>query len=183
MLNLLPPQQKNNLLKEENWKSTLILIIFSLFFFIVLFLVLLLINIFILSDLDVQEITLSRQEESQNDLQIQSLKEELADFNQTILNLDDFYQTQPDLTGIIEKISELLPPDLYLTDLDFVAFPAEQKEFSGQFSLAGFAFQREALLEFKENLEGAKEFGEINFPSLNWVKPNNINFAVNFKIK
>lgn len=181
MLNLLPPQQKKELLEETNWKILLILITALTFFLAALFFVLLLINIIILSNLEIQKINSSRQGETPDDLQI--IKKDLSDFNQTVSELDDFYKNQIVLTDTIEKISKLiLSSDLYLKDFNFIASSLQQKEFTGQIVLSGFAPRRDALLNFKNDLTEIKNFQEINFPSSNWVKPVNIDFTVNFKI-
>lgn len=184
MLNLLPPQQKKELLEEENWKLTLILMTVFTFFLTALFFVLLLINIIILSNLEIQRINLSQQGKTPDNLQAQILEKDLADFNQTISGLDIFYQNQFVITDTIAQISKLLlSSDLYLTDFSFVSFASQQKEFIGQISLSGFASKRNSLMNFKKELEKIENFQEINFPSSNWIRPININFTVNLKIK
>ena len=173
MINLLPPQYKAEFKKEENWKLTLILSLLFIIFLICLTLILFSIKIFISGQLEAQKILLLQEEKKFEESQIQNLEEKIATSNQTIFKLDSFYQGQISLAGILEKIFETLPSDVYLTTLDFNL---------GQFSLFGYSPTREILLEFKENLEKEELFEEIYFPPSNWVKPSDIDFSVNFKI-
>jgi len=173
MINLLPPQYKAELKEEENWKLTLILSLLFLIFLVCLTLILFSIKIFISGQLEVQKTLLLQEEKKFEESQIQNLEEKIATSNQTILKLDSFYQGQISLAGILEKIFETLPSDVYLTTLDFNL---------GQFSLFGYSPTREILLEFKENLEKEELFEEIYFSPSNWVKPSDIDFSVNFKI-
>lgn len=183
MLNLLPPQQKKEILDEEKWKISLILIIIATFFLTVFFLVLLLINIAILGNLEIQKINSGQQGENPDNAQMQNLRVALNDFNETVSNLDEFYENQLVLTDTIQEMSNLLnASDLYVTDLNFTKSP-QSEEFLAQVYLSGFAVKRDSLLDFKRRLEEIKNFQEIDFPPSSWVKPNNINFTASFKIK
>ncbi len=176
MINLLPPKEKEEILEEKKWKLISILGILFLFFLICLFLILFLINIFISSQLKVQEIFLNQEEKNFQKSEFQVLEEEIITSNQTLLNLNSFYQNQMNFTGILKNISETFPDDIYFTILNF-------ESLEGKISLAGFAPTRESLLELKKNLEEKEFFEEIYFPSSNWVKPIDINFSLSFKIK
>jgi len=173
MINLLPPQYKAELKEEENWKLTLILSILFLIFLICSALILFSIKISISGQAEAQKILLLQEEKKFEESQIQNLEEKITISNQALLKLNSFYQSQTNLTEILEKISETLPISVYLTTLNFN--PA-------QISLSGFSPTREILLEFKKNLEQEELFEEIYFPPSNWVKPTDIDFSVNFKI-
>lgn len=173
MINLLPPQYKAELKEEENWKLTLILSILFLIFLVCSALILFSIKVSISGQAEAQKILLLQEEKKFEESQIQNLEEKITVSNQALLKLNSFYQSQTNLTEILEKISETLPTGVYLTILNFN--PA-------QISLSGFSPTREILLEFKQNLEQEELFGEIYFPPSNWVKPTDINFSVNFKI-
>jgi len=187
MINLLPLQQKEELLEEEKYNLVLILGILFLIFFISLILILFSIKIFISGEVEVQKILLSAEEKRFKESQIQNLEEKINISNQTLSKLDLFYQNQLNLTEILEKTSETLPSGTYLTNLNFslLTTPAEGKapQYVAQISVSGFSPTREILLEFKKNLEKEEPFGEIYFPPSNWVKPIDIDFSVNFKIK
>jgi len=173
MINLLPPQYKAELKEEESWKLVLILEILVLIFLICLALILFSVKIFISGQLEAQKILLLQKEKKFEESQIQSLEGKIIISNQTLSKLNSFYQDQTNLTEILEKISETLPLETYLTILNLD--PA-------QISLSGFSPTREILLEFKKNLEQEELLGEIYFPPSNWVKPTDIDFSVNFKI-
>ena len=187
MINLLPPQQKEELLEEEKYKLVLILGILFLIFFISLILILFSIEIFISGEIEAQKILLSGEEKKIKESQIQNLEEKINISNQTLSKLNLFYQNQLNLTEILEKISGTLPSGTYLTNLNFSLLTApaegETQKYLAQIALAGFSPTREILLELKENLEKEEPFGEIYFPPSIWVKPTDINFSVNFKIK
>lgn len=176
MINLLSPKEKEEILEEKKWKLILILGFLVLFFFVCLLLILFIINIFISGQLKVQKIFLDQEEKNFKESQFQTLEEEIIVSNQTLLNLNSFYQNQTNLTEILENISGTFPDNVYFTTLNFE--PLEKK-----FYLSGFSLTRESLLELKRNLEEKEFFEKIYFPSSNWVKPIDINFSLSFKVK
>ena len=178
MINLLPPKQKGELLLREQQSLILILGILFLSFLLSLSLILLSIKISISGDLEIQKITLEERgkEVSFN----RELEEKIKNSNQLLSDLNSFYQSQSNLTQILEKISGFLPSGTYLTNLNLNPL---QKEKGIQISLSGFCQSRELLFSFKENLEKEGSFSEIYFPPENWLKPIDINFNVTFKIK
>ncbi len=176
MINLLPPQQKEELKREEKWKLTLILGIIFLVFLLYLFLIILSIKIYISGELASQKILLETKEKEFKTPEIQEFQKKITALNQNLFKLDSFYQNQPNLTKILEKISTTLPSGAYLTRLSW------QKETS-QIELFGFTPLRESLFELKKNLEKEKDFEDIYFPSTNWVKPKEIDFYVTFKVE
>lgn len=176
MINLLPIQQKEELLQEEKFKLVLILGIVILVSIISLILILFSIKTSIASEVEIQKIYLDQREKELKSAQIQELEGKIKDLNLALSNLTSFYQSEIDLTEILEKISKTLPKDTYLTSLNFNLS-------TRQFSLSGFCPNRETLLEFKGNLERQEIFSQINFPPTNWVTPTDINFNVTFKLK
>ena len=178
MINLLPSAEKKELLLRERQSLILILGILFLSFLISLSLILLSIKISLSGDLEIQKMTLKDKEKeiSFN----QELEEKIKNSNRVLSNLDSFYQSQFNLTQILEKISGLLPSGTYLTNLNLNPLQTEK---GIQVSLSGFCPNREILLSFKENLEREGSFSEIYFPPENWLKPIDINFNVTFKIK
>jgi len=183
MINLLPPQYKAELREEESWKLILILEILVLIFLICSALILFSIKISISGQVEAQKILLSYEEKKFEESQIQNMEEKITTSNQTLLELNSFYQGQTNLTEILEKISETFPVNVYLATLNFSPLTTKNEKYVAQISLSGFSPTREILLEFKKNLEKEELFEEIYFPSSNWVKPTDIDFSVNFKIK
>lgn len=180
MINLLPPQFKKELLREERYKLILILEILILFFLTTLFLSFFLIKIFLFQKTELQKIETSLEEKKFVISQIQEFEKEISSINRDLSKLNSFYQNQIFWTLYLEKISQLLPSDLYLTNLSINSLAKEKNQL--QVGLAGFSPNREKLLEFKQKLEATPDFKKIYFPPLNWVKPNDIDFSLTFQI-
>lgn len=178
MINLLPPQNKEELLQEERWKVVMILGINLLVIFVCFSLILYTINIFLSAEINSQKIIYEQREKEFKIPQMQFLQQNLITFNETISQLDFFYQGRFKTTKILEEISQILPSGIYLTNLSI-----NRDEKTIECALAGFSPTREVLLKFKENLEKRENFQEVYFPLASWAKPTNINFTVNFNIK
>ncbi len=178
MINLLPPQQKKELFNLFRLRLILILGILSASFFLSFSLVLLTIKIYISGNLKGQRIVFEETERefSSN----KNFENEIEKYNLLLSNLDNFYRNEISNTQILEKIANILPPETYLTDLNFN--PAKEKN-EVQIALSGLCKNRDVLILLKKNLEGEKDFSEIYFPPGNWIKPQDINFNVTFKVK
>ena len=175
MINLLPPEQKGELRQEEKLKLVLILGIIVLAFLISFTLILFSIKTSFSADLEIQKIYFEQREKELESPEIRELEGKIKNYNLTLSKLETFYQGQPDLTSILEEISQTLPQGTYLTSLNFnPQIP--------QFTLTGFSPNREKLLQFKENLEKTEDLKEIYFPPANWLQVTDINFSINFKI-
>jgi Tfp pilus assembly protein PilN len=179
MINLLSPKQKKEIQQEETFKLVLILGIIFLIFLVCFSLILTSINIILSGEVEAQKILYEQREKEFETPQMQVLQKNLASFNQTIFQLDSFYQSQTNLTGVLEKISQTLPSGVYLTSL----LAASKKEGGLSCTLSGFSPTRESLLDLKANLEKEENFEKISFPPVSWVEPENIDFTVNLEIK
>ncbi|MBZ9569852.1 PilN domain-containing protein [Patescibacteria group bacterium] len=172
-INLLPLKAKTELFEEEVGKLIIILGVLILIFLFSLTLILFSVKSHISGQVGSQK-TLVDLEKKQFEIpETQTIREKIILINQNLLKLNSFYQEQINLTETFKKISEILPPEMYLTVFSY------QKE-TFQISLSGFAPNRETLFEFKKNLE--KEFPDSYFPPQNWIKSTDIDFQVNFKI-
>jgi len=176
MMNLLPSLQKEELREEENFKVILILGIVILAFLLFLTLILFSIRTVLFGQVESQKILFEQKEKEWQFLPAKDLEKKIQDYNLLLVQLETFYAKELNLTEILEKIYEALPEGTYLNTF---TFNLEQS----QVFLSGFSPTREALLEFKKGLEGQKEFSEIYFPPANWIKPTDIDFSVNFKLK
>jgi len=172
MINLLPPEYKEELRQEENYKLILILGILILAFLISFLLILLSIRVHLAGMVETEKIFFEAKTKEFSSLQ--SLEKELNSTNKELLNLSSFYEGQFSLTDFLKRISEILPPGLYLNSFSY------QKE--GVINLSGFSPTVEDLLRFKENLESQGDFKEISFPTSVWFQSKDINFNVSFKI-
>lgn len=179
MINLLPPQHKKEILKEEKLKLIFILGVLAWLFLVVFVLFLSFIKIYSAGKTENQKILAERAKISLEASGAQNLEEEIKLINQKLVKLNNFYQEQADLTKFISNVSDILPKGLYLTSLSSNALSQEDNKFL--IYLAGLAPTRQLLLEFKKNLDAHSEFSEVDFPPLNWLKAENINFTVTFK--
>lgn len=175
MINLLPPQAKKEL--EIEREAKIITILGSLFLIFLIFLGILLfsVKIYILSQIESQKTLIDVESRNINIPEVKELEKNITEANQKISNLNLFYKNQVDLTEILEKISFLLPLNVYLTDFNY------QKE-KNLIALRGFAQTREDFLEFKKSLETEKGFSNFNSPISNLVKPTDIDFYVSFNL-
>lgn len=171
--NLLPLKVKTELYEEEIKKMIIIVGVLILIFLFFFTLISFAINDYISRQIDLEKTGINLEKNNAEAPEIQNLREKIISINRTLSQFDSFYQGQIRLTEIFNKISNILPSQMYLTNFSY------QKE-SVQISLSGFSPNREILFEFKKNLE--KEFPEVNFPPQNWIKATDIDFQVNFKI-
>lgn len=175
MINLLPTQYKAELKQEENWKLVLILGFLFLIFLISLILILFSIKAYIQGEVQSFKILTELQEKTFQTEENRLLREKINSVNQNLSKLISFYRTKTNSAEILEKISQPLSSQIYLTNVSW------QKDTS-RVSLSGYAPSREILLEFKRNLEEREDFTEVYFPPSNWLKPVDIDFQVSFKL-
>jgi hypothetical protein len=181
VINLLPPQYKNELRNEEKWKIILNLEIFLFGFLIALTLILLSVKInvegldkaYLILNESGQKVIKLEKEHTQT-LGVQNLKEEVKETNDNLSKLNSFFKEPPDLILTLGRISELLPPNSYLTDFSY------QRD-SNQIILSGFCENREVLFQLKKNLESQGDLKDFYFPSSNWLNPDN--FKLSFKLE
>lgn len=182
MINLLPTEQKKILIQERTARIVLS-IVFLLFIFLVSFVFILFLNKEIVS------IELNRQKE----FIMNQFKEEdvsiVADFEMQSKNYiskakkaNVFYSEVINMTELFADISDILPQGTYITNINYGKEINKEKQSINKISIYGFASERNNLVTFKENLESKSRFKNIDFPSSNWVKPENINFITTFEI-
>jgi len=177
MINLLPPQQKNELVSEEKFRLSVIIGIVVISSLISLALILFALKFYFQGQLEFQNILLE-QKISANP-QIGELEKEIKNSNKIFSDLESFYKKEHSFTEVLGKISTTVPSGVNLNSLNVQPF--EDKQYKNKITLAGFAVTRNALLEFKKNLENDGMFGEISFPSSTWVEATDIAFTVSFK--
>ena len=127
-------------------------------------------------DIESQQILIKTEEEKLNESETKDIREKVNSANQELSKLKTFFQEQPSLTDIFEKISSVLLPDMYLTSLSYQRNVATGNL---EFSLSGFAPDMEMLFEFKNNLP--EEFKEVSISDQSWINPDD--FQVNFKME
>jgi len=181
MINLLPPEEKEKFLLEKKKRIIIILWVLVLFFLVCLILILFSIKIYFQSQVESQRTLLTEAEREFEQSDVQGLRGKISSVNLTLTKLNSFYQQKIYFFQILEKISQTLPSEAYLTNLSIV-FSSDEEKDSMRVSLSGFVAIRETLFEFKENLGKENNFKEISFPPANWVEPTDINFFTSFNI-
>jgi len=181
MINLLPAAEKEKLLLEKKKRIVIVLWFLVSFFLICSVLILFSIRTYIQTQVKSQQYLLLEVKKEDKQSDIQNLQEEINSINSSLRDLDSFYQNRIYFSNILEKISQILPQDVYLTNLS--VFSHSKKESKGiKVSLSGFAPTTEVLFEFKQNLEKEPSFKEISFPPSNWIELTDIDFSVTFEI-
>jgi len=178
MINLLPPQEKEIILMEKNKRIAIILSFLLLFFLVCLILISISIRIYLQGFIESEKSFLAQSEKEFFQSESQNLQEKIKSINSLIGELNSFYRQKIYFSEITERISKTLPENFYLTNFNLVLSEEEINV-----SLSGFAPLREDLFKFKESLETEKNFKDISFPPANWIKAQNIDFYVTFKIK
>lgn len=175
MINLLPQQEKKEL--EIERKIKIVTILGTLFLIFLLFLGILLfsVKLYILSQNQSLETLIQIENQTVSSSQIKEIEKNIREANQKFSDITSFYKNQIDLTEALEKISFLIPLNVYLTEINY------QKE-TQKIILGGFAKRREDFLEFKKSLEKEKGFSNLYSPISNLVKPADINFYINFNL-
>jgi len=172
MINLLPSTEKENLRTEEKYRLVLVLCCLVLFFLVSLSLILFSLKIYLAGESESQKILVIATEKQFQSSQMQKLEIEVGSINKNLAKLDSFYKNQAQLTGSLEKITEIAPAEIYLTSLALS---------NNEIVLGGYCPTREILFEFKKRLEVEPAFEEIYFPPSSWITPED--FSATFKLK
>ena len=172
MINLLPPQQKKELFYEERYKLSLISGISIIVFLVSLFSALLAVKFYIYGKTQSNKINIAAISQDQD--------REIIEINKKLERLDFFYGGSPNITEFLEKIYKIIPENVRLTS---ISLNFSQKDGNFSVSLRGFSPTRELLIQLKKNLESEATLQDINFPVSNWVKPEDVDFSVNFMVK
>lgn len=175
MINLLPLEEKEIIHLEKVKKKVVTIWFLFLFFIFCFILVLYAVKFYIDGQIVYQEVALEQIGKKIEDSDVKVLQKNIDTVNLTLDKLNGFYKNKIYFFEILENLSNTLPSGMQL-DSVLINFPNNKKIV--KISLSGFALNREILLNFKENLEAEKSFKNVYFPPINWVKPENINFAV-----
>lgn len=181
MINLLPPQQQEELRRYRIKKITIALGVIGTTFLVVLALVLLTLTIHLRGEVEYQSSVLeTKRGESKTD-EIESIQDEFSDYNEKVSKLQKFYKQQDHPSKFLKELDSVLPPSVYLTSLSYNK--VEGGEYQARVRLSGYCPSRETLLGLKNKIDEKAEWGELELPPSNWVKPADISFKLNFKIK
>ena len=178
MINLLPPAERESLIKEARLRLFFVWGIFVLFFLTTLSLVLFSVNVYLAGETASYKILVDYEQQKSATSEAQNTEEEISKINEKLAALSTFYQGQPGITELFQKISEIIPEAVYLNSLSLDPIKGD----GFRVSLTGYSGTREVLLSFKKSLESDPIFKGIYFPPSNWVKPIDINFSTSFEM-
>lgn len=136
------------------------------------------IKIFVSGEADVQKILFNQREAEFNASNDQEIEDQIASINEKLVKINSFYENKNSFIEVLEKISNCIPSEIYLTNISINPLAKTGSEM--KISISGFAPNREKLLELKVSLEAEKSFSKIDIPSFNWLKPTDINFSISF---
>lgn len=191
MINLLPPREKKELLLK---KVKIVVIIWgSIILAVLLCLILILFSIktYIWGKVESQKIVLEQTKKGYDASGIKDFQEVIKKHNENLLKLKNFYGKNIRLSEILEKISKIPSPGIYLTSLSLnksleILKDSKDKKLqdnSIEVTISGFSDTRENLSLFKKSLEEEKGFKDIYFYPSSWIKPIDIDFSLTLKIE
>ena len=191
MLNLLPQTEKAFLQKEKNFKTLLILGMALLCALVCFILILLSIKIYIAGSANAENVVFEQFQKQIQNSKSREIEDKIKIYNQNIANINSFYNNRNEITELLQRISEILPADIYLTYFSFNTIEETvkiensdktEKKLKKEISISGFSPFREKLFELKEILKSQTDFHEVYFPASNWTKPFDINFSLKFHL-
>jgi len=185
MINLLPSKEKEQLLSESNRKLTIVLGSIFLVSLVSLILVLFSLKFYILEQLVLQKGNLSSIEKGYQDKDYIEAKENMQKYNGNIVKIYNFYKNQVYISDNLVLISKIeRPKGLYFKTINIES--SNNKDVNVK--ITGFSNTRENLQSFKDNLDNFQDsqlsmkIEDIYFPSYVWLKANDIEFNLTFKI-
>ena len=191
MINLLSQTEKKVLKTEMNYKTLLVLAITFLCALVCFILILLSIKIYITGQTTAENIIFQQLEDQAQKSKSQETENMIKAYNKNMANINFLYKDRQETSELLQKISEILPSDIYLTRFSFNTVEEKVKiknsdktkiELKREISISGFSPSRERLFELKKILESQSDFKEVYFPASSWTKPYDINFSLKFNL-
>jgi len=178
MINLLPPEEKDKISADVRIK------VLKIFWFLILFFILCLIaffgfiNLYVKIQLDGQIAQISQHSGASPSAVASDLKKNIDSLNSDLSKINEFYGKKIYFSEILDKISQIMPENVYFANLSIIKGKNGTK-----ISVSGFAPSREELLELKKNLDKESDyFKDVSFPQSDWVKPHDIDFFISFSL-
>jgi Tfp pilus assembly protein PilN len=174
MINLLPPKEREKVIWEKKLRLVFILGFLAIFCLLTLWLALSAIKIHINSQKEAQ-IILTEIEKNKSS-QLQELRRRIQKINQTLTKINKFYDDQILTSELLERVSNLLPRDVYLETFVF-------DKSKGEVRFSGTVRTLESLNRLREKLQKEDGFEDIDFSIATYVPSENIDFKVKFIFK
>lgn len=172
MINLLPPQEKRRLYWERQLKIVVIIEVLIISCLLVLWLSFLAVKINIKTQKEIAENALNLEESKVK--QINEIKNEIKDINQTFRKVNQIYENQVLVSDILFEIMKLLPQDAYLESFVF-----ENKKIQ----IIGKIQSLESLNQLKEKLKREESFKDVEFSIGSYVPGKEIEFRTKITLK
>jgi Tfp pilus assembly protein PilN len=154
--------------------------------FIFLFFLLFSFKFYLSSQVKTQDrIIFNKQKEINLSSQFQDFKQVVQETNNELKNIQIFYKRQILIAPILKNISELIPSSIYFTKFS-TSWPdvfEENPNYLMKLSIQGYAENREDLFLFQKALKQSEYFEEVNVSLQSWLKPVDVNFYIDIKIK
>ncbi|MBU1036746.1 hypothetical protein KKF32_01760 [Patescibacteria group bacterium] len=115
-------------------------------------------------------------EEKQNSLKNKNITDEIDDFNDKVIILDDIQSSTYNWPLLISNLAGLVSDQIFLMEFN-------AKLSDHQFILKGHAQTREAYLIFKDNLIKSDSFHQLEFSLSDILKKKDIDFAIKGSFK
>ncbi|MCX6785972.1 MAG: hypothetical protein NTZ18_03935 [Candidatus Komeilibacteria bacterium] len=125
-----------------------------------------------LNNLEINNAAIKKSIAGQN----QETTQKISVLNQKILDLTKITVEAYNWNRLLLALAAAAPQDVALSD-----FSANLS--SADFTLKGYAKTREGLIAFKDNLDKAAVFSNIQSPLENYLEKQNITFSISGKIK
>lgn len=174
MINLLPSKEKERLEWDKNFRIGFVLetLIICCLLFLWLFL------LFSKFNVNFQKLIIQESIKSQEIKikQINLIKKESENLNNTLNQINQIYQDQIKISEILSKISTMFPSDALL---DNFSFDEEKKEIQ----LVGKVNTLLSLNEIKEKFEGENSFQNVEFTLGSYIPGKPLEFRVKFNLK
>lgn len=171
-INLLPKDKKNEI-QTQRTAGVVLKIGLSAAFAVVVFAVFLGACLFIIN---IQKSVAQEEAQKMSEVkvysEIQQFREVVEKYYGQVQEIDEYLDNEKSYVGLLEKINEILPREVFLQE---ISIDEEAMEISGH------SRTREALIEFRDRLE-EEEFGKIDAPISNFTASKDINFifTINF---
>jgi Tfp pilus assembly protein PilN len=176
MINLLPLAEKEKILIDAKIKVVAVIWFLIIFFIFCLVGFLIFINFYIKIQLDGQRIQISETNVASSNAKALDLENKITLFDSDLNDISTFFQNRIYFSEIFNKISGVLPANVYLTNLTAIKGKVGVKV-----SVSGFSPNRDDLLELKKNIDkDSIYFNNVYFPQSDWVRPSDIDFFISF---
>lgn len=174
MINLLPPKEKEGITWQKKFRLVFILGFFSIFCFFVLWLILSAVKIQINYQKNTQ-FFLTKIESAQVS-ELKKVKAKINEINQTLSEINKFYDSQVSISALLSKISSILDEGVYLNTFIF-------DEANQRVDISGYVADLAGLNKLREDFRGEASFEELDFSIPAYIPSEKIDFKVSFVIK